>query len=345
MIPGCSRLLRVTSSVLTLIFTITIFSLINSPNISADEITYPFKKCTAKPSNPAPGQEVNFTIETSVKYKLEGIIFVKNGQDKTINFKDSKESTTRTISLGNFTKPGTYNVEAWNTKIGPQSKCELNAAFVISTNKLKLEAPQSPITTKITTLPSLIITGLTEGKIYNVKLSNWKGGDLADHTRPNPNDWEAFGGKIIAHDICNNGQASRADCSDPFGDGTYGLSVYEKGGGFIDSLSFEVAAGKGGGGQNPCVGGICNTAIGNISTDPTEFAGRILKIATGLAGGLALILMVIGSIRVLTSSGDQQKLSGGRDMIVAAVAGLLFLIFSVLILKFIGVEIVNIPFV
>lgn len=85
----------------------------------------------------------------------------------------------------------------------------------------------------------------------------------------------------------------------------------------------------------------CPTAIGNISADPQEFAGKILGIATGLAGGIALILMVIGSIRVLTSTGDQQKLAGGRDMIVAAVAGLLFLIFSVLILRFIGIQILG----
>ena len=74
------------------------------------------------------------------------------------------------------------------------------------------------------------------------------------------------------------------------------------------------------------------------------FAQRVLNIAIGLAGGIALILMVIGSIRVLTSSGDQQRLAGGRDMIVAAIAGLLFLIFSVLVLRFIGAEILDIPF-
>lgn len=96
-------------------------------------------------------------------------------------------------------------------------------------------------------------------------------------------------------------------------------------------------------GQNPCGPGGCPTALGNIPTTIQGFAGRILGIAIGLAGGLALILMVIGSVRVLTSSGDQQKLAGGRDMIVAAVAGLLFLIFSVLILRFIGIEILRIP--
>ena len=101
---------------------------------------------------------------------------------------------------------------------------------------------------------------------------------------------------------------------------------------------------NGPGGQNPCTTGPtgqCQTAIGNISTNPQAFATKILEIATGIAGGIALILMVIGSIKVLTSSGDQQKLAGGRDMIVGAVAGLLFLIFSVLILRFIGVDILG----
>lgn len=92
-------------------------------------------------------------------------------------------------------------------------------------------------------------------------------------------------------------------------------------------------------GHNPCRGGICKTALGDIPTDITSFAGRVLAIAIGIAGGIALILLVFGSIRVLTSSGDQQRLAGGRDTIVAAIAGLLFLIFSVLILRALGLAI------
>lgn len=99
-------------------------------------------------------------------------------------------------------------------------------------------------------------------------------------------------------------------------------------------------------GANPCTvtkdGGSCPTALGNIPTNPQDFVSKILNIGIGLGGGFAFILMVIGSIRVLTSSGDQQKLSGGRDMIVAAIAGLLFIVFSTLILRFIGISILGI---
>jgi len=107
-----------------------------------------------------------------------------------------------------------------------------------------------------------------------------------------------------------------------------------------DALTNQKAGG-GPLGKNPCEGGTCDTALGEIPTNPQALAAKILQIATGVGGGIALILMVIGSIKVLTSSGDQQKLSGGRDMIVAAIAGLLFLIFSVLILRFIGIQIIG----
>jgi len=91
-------------------------------------------------------------------------------------------------------------------------------------------------------------------------------------------------------------------------------------------------------GENPCPGGVCKTAIGEINAgDPTAFAGRVLTIAIGLAGGIALIIMVFGSIKILMSGGDPKNVAAGREMIIAAVSGLLFLILSVLILRFIGV--------
>ncbi len=99
-------------------------------------------------------------------------------------------------------------------------------------------------------------------------------------------------------------------------------------------------------GENPCktnAQGVieCKTALGNISTDPAGFIGKILGIAIGLAGGIALIFMVMGAIKILTSAGDPKKVTDGRDMIIAAVSGLIFLILSVLILRFIGTNLLG----
>lgn len=94
-------------------------------------------------------------------------------------------------------------------------------------------------------------------------------------------------------------------------------------------------------GQNPCQNGVCMTGLGAIPTTVGGFGTMILRIASGLGGGIAFILMVLGAIQVLTSSGDQQKLSAGRERLIAALAGLLFIIFAVLILQFIGLNILG----
>lgn len=114
----------------------------------------------------------------------------------------------------------------------------------------------------------------------------------------------------------------------------------------IDPNGGSVDDGGGGGGglgsgKNPCVGNICETALGPIPTTLKGFSSRILSVAVGLAGGIAFILMVIGAIRILTSQGDPKGVAGGREMLVAAVAGLLFLIFSVILLRFIGINLLG----
>lgn len=117
----------------------------------------------------------------------------------------------------------------------------------------------------------------------------------------------------------------------------------------LPEVTIDITAAKdylGSPGANPCTitptGGECETAFGKIPTKPDEFATKILTISVSLGGAFAFILMVFGAIRVLTSSGDQKSVAAGRDMIVAAVSGLLFIIFSVVILRFIGISILDI---
>lgn len=63
----------------------------------------------------------------------------------------------------------------------------------------------------------------------------------------------------------------------------------------------------------------------------------------GLAGGIALILMVYGGIMVITSGGNPQKLQAGKELITSAVMGLILILFGTYLLKLIGVDILQIP--
>lgn len=87
-------------------------------------------------------------------------------------------------------------------------------------------------------------------------------------------------------------------------------------------------------------GGIA-TAIGCIPTEPKAFVEAILKFAAGAGGGIALLLMVAGAFRMITSAGNPETIKKGREQFSSAIIGLLFILFSVLLLKFIGVDILG----
>ncbi len=87
-----------------------------------------------------------------------------------------------------------------------------------------------------------------------------------------------------------------------------------------------------------------DTAIGCIPIDNTNrFAGWFLGWAIGVSGGLALLLIVFSGFQIMTASGDPQKLQSGRELLTSAISGLILIIFSIFLLRLIGVQILNIP--
>jgi hypothetical protein len=86
-----------------------------------------------------------------------------------------------------------------------------------------------------------------------------------------------------------------------------------------------------------------NTAIGCIPVQPLRFVPFITSWAIGIAGGIAFLLMLYAGFTIITSSGDPQRLQGGKELLTAAISGLLLIIFSIFILRVIGIQILAIP--
>jgi hypothetical protein len=86
-----------------------------------------------------------------------------------------------------------------------------------------------------------------------------------------------------------------------------------------------------------------STAIGEISTDPASFVKSIFSVILGLAGGIALILIIIAGYKFMTSAGNPESLKGATEQLTSAIVGLLFIILSFVILQIIGVDILRIP--
>ncbi|HJX45748.1 MAG TPA: hypothetical protein VJ399_01090 [Patescibacteria group bacterium] len=87
-----------------------------------------------------------------------------------------------------------------------------------------------------------------------------------------------------------------------------------------------------------------DTAIGCIPLgNQNEFIGFILTWGIGIAGGIAFLLMIYAGFIIMTSSGNPDRLKAGQELLTSAIMGIILLIFSVFILRIIGVDILKIP--
>lgn len=85
------------------------------------------------------------------------------------------------------------------------------------------------------------------------------------------------------------------------------------------------------------------TAVGCIRVSGDGLTEDLVRLLLGISGGIALLTILGGAFLLSTSQGEVSKVKKAREMITAAVLGILFIIFSIIILNFVGVRILRIP--
>lgn len=68
---------------------------------------------------------------------------------------------------------------------------------------------------------------------------------------------------------------------------------------------------------------------------PAQLYGNIIRVLVGVAGILALLNIVLGGIKWMTSGGNEEKITEGRNALVWASLGLLVVLSSYIILNFV----------
>lgn len=82
------------------------------------------------------------------------------------------------------------------------------------------------------------------------------------------------------------------------------------------------------------------TAIGCIDTTPIGLIQVLIRIAYGVMGGVALVLLIATGLAY--QSGNEERIRQAREQFLAVIAGVALLTFSVLILSIIGVNIFDV---
>ncbi len=87
------------------------------------------------------------------------------------------------------------------------------------------------------------------------------------------------------------------------------------------------------------------TGMGCIPLSISDFIGKfILGWGIGFAGGIALLCIIYSAFRMQTSMGNPEIVKKAQENLTACITGLILIIFSVFILRLIGVSILRIPF-
>lgn len=85
------------------------------------------------------------------------------------------------------------------------------------------------------------------------------------------------------------------------------------------------------------------TGLGPISTDPVQFVKKLFAIILSVSGGIALLLIIYSGYQLMLSQGNPEKINGAKETLTSAIIGLVFIIFSLVILQIIGVDILRLP--
>ncbi len=90
----------------------------------------------------------------------------------------------------------------------------------------------------------------------------------------------------------------------------------------------------------------CNeldTAIGKIPLNPVGFITKLFQIVLSFAAIGAMLLILYAGYRLLLSRGDKEVIQAQRERITSAIVGLLFIIFSLVLLSVIAGDVLKIP--
>lgn len=84
----------------------------------------------------------------------------------------------------------------------------------------------------------------------------------------------------------------------------------------------------------PLPGGIPEIAmrVGDPFGVFNAYVNPMFAFGIGVAAGLAVFMVIIGGLEIMLSNGDEGKMGEGRQRILAAIGGLLLLVFSATIL-------------
>lgn len=85
------------------------------------------------------------------------------------------------------------------------------------------------------------------------------------------------------------------------------------------------------------------TGLGCIGTDPASFSQSVIGYGLSIGGTFSLLCIFYAAFVLQTSRGNPEKIKKAKENLRACITGLLLIVFSILVVRVIGVDILRIP--
>ena len=87
------------------------------------------------------------------------------------------------------------------------------------------------------------------------------------------------------------------------------------------------------------------TALGclHYKSEGGAFTRDLFTLLAGIAGAISLVIMLIATIQIMTGGDNAEQVKKGKELFTGAITGLLFIIFSVTLLKLVAGDIIKLP--
>ena len=321
-----------------------------SINPSSGEFIYTFFHITIEASGPS----VNGHVQSSSVAPRYTVTNTSDGSVREILGQELKNYTNgNKIEYSDTLGAGTYSlyIQGFDGNGNLTQSCTTNQIVVSN------QSPQNYVCT-ITTDPAITASGLAKGTKIAIKIENLRPNtkynvDLAGGSGPNDHTSDSQGTIIIPYTAAKDGITIHVVTQENYDNFKKGERVCADKNIALDPNT------TGFGGSNepnspppPCSGtrnadGTCAeiaTGLGiNISTNPNDLVKSVFGIVLSMSGGIAWLLIIVAGYQLMLARGNPEKIQSAKDRLTSAIIGLLFIIFSLVILQIIGVDILAIP--
>lgn len=85
------------------------------------------------------------------------------------------------------------------------------------------------------------------------------------------------------------------------------------------------------------------TAVGCIDSSQDGIVKGLVNVALGVAGGIVLFKILGAALKLSMSKGEKKEIEEAREDVTSAIMGVVFILLSMTILEFIGINLLKIP--